>query len=545
MLLASIVLGRAVAVAAPATVGLNHVLLNPSPDKGDRFGGTLAAMGTRLLVGAPNDDAAGVTDAGAAYVVDPATETTLLALANPTPGQDDGFGSALTAVGNLVVVGAPRDSSDGGAFHAGAAYVFDGTTGALVRTLRAPVAAAGARFGAALATLGANVVVGAPRDDAEAADSAGVVYLFDAASGALLRTFANPTSSRGDRFGFAIAPIGPDLVVGAPADDVGASNGGAAYRFSAATGEALGAYQQPSPLANDRFGSAIAVAAGRVLIAAPRRNSSVLNAGHVWAFDAATGAVLATFAKASPARGEQFGSAVIGFGPNLVVGVPFESTRASDAGLAYVLDGTTGEVTATLQNPTAVKNERFGSALACLGTSVAVGAPDEGPGRVFVYTVLDGGGGCRPPAPLPNGLCVSDADCADDDACTIDTCAPDHQCVATPAAAFAGIVCRLVTLEGLLGAGQTSFTKPRLRKRLVQLVVAARARTEASSTAKVRRARRGLKRVSNLLGIFIRLTTRGDRRDHVEDALAARLLELAREARSRVAPLRATLRPQR
>src|SRR5437867_3147251 len=48
-----------------------------------------------------------------------------------------------------------------------------------------------------------------------------------------LLTFTNPTPAVDDRFGYSVAAVGTDRVlIGAPLDDTGATNAGAAYLFS-------------------------------------------------------------------------------------------------------------------------------------------------------------------------------------------------------------------------------------------------------------------------------------------------------------------------
>ena len=55
---------------------------------------------------------------------------------NPTPAADDYFGYSVAGVGSNVLVGAMGHST--GAPGAGAAYLFDGTTGALLHTFLNP-----------------------------------------------------------------------------------------------------------------------------------------------------------------------------------------------------------------------------------------------------------------------------------------------------------------------------------------------------------------------------------------------------------------------
>jgi cysteine-rich repeat protein len=66
-----------------------------------------------------------------------------------------------------------------------------------------------------VALLGEQLVVGAPRADDTVAD-AGIVYLFDGATGQLLQTFRDPPQGAFDQFGFTVATGPRTLLVGAP-----------------------------------------------------------------------------------------------------------------------------------------------------------------------------------------------------------------------------------------------------------------------------------------------------------------------------------------
>src|SRR5438105_3319843 len=73
-------------------------------------------------------------------------------------------------------------------------------------------------FGAAVA-LGQWIVVGAPQAAGNTGPD-GVVWIFDRATGALVRKLDNPRSGRDDNFGAAVGLVGERLLVGAPlADD--------------------------------------------------------------------------------------------------------------------------------------------------------------------------------------------------------------------------------------------------------------------------------------------------------------------------------------
>ncbi|HJQ82626.1 MAG TPA: galactose oxidase-like domain-containing protein, partial [Candidatus Binatia bacterium] len=176
----------------------------------------------------------GATDAGAVYTFDTSfwnPGTLLLTIANPTPAVLDRFGVALTTVGvpggTNLLVGTPYD--DGAGTDAGAVYVFNLATGALLATIQRPGAVAGDLFGYALGSIG-EAVIGAPLADVGATDS-GAVYVFDNTSPyALLATINNPTAAAADNFGAAVAS-GCKLVATASGDDTLATNAGAAYLY--------------------------------------------------------------------------------------------------------------------------------------------------------------------------------------------------------------------------------------------------------------------------------------------------------------------------
>src|SRR5207253_1202910 len=78
--------------------------------------------------------------------------------------------------------------------------------GSAVTTLRPPTPATEGAFGAAVADLAGDLLVGAP--------GTGTVHLFRGATGEPLRTFASPGGAR--RFGAAVAAVGANVLIGAP-----------------------------------------------------------------------------------------------------------------------------------------------------------------------------------------------------------------------------------------------------------------------------------------------------------------------------------------
>src|SRR5438093_3852823 len=359
-------------------------LLDPTPAENDFFGSAVTLAGGNLLVGARFDDTA-ASDAGAAYLLDAATGALLTTLLEPAPAASDQFGAAVAAVGSDLLVGAPHFNS--GAAHAGAVFVFQ--SGGGVRTLTKPTPAFDDLFGFALAAAGDTVVVGAPFDGS-GAPGAGAAYLFDARTGALVQTLANPTPADYDLFGDAVAAAGGIVVVGAPFDDTTKPNAGSAYVFDAATGALRHTLQAPHPREGDLFGSAVAASDTTIVVGAPFDDTVAANAGAVHLFDAATGALLHTLLNPASDVDSRFGSAVAIAGGTVLVGAPFDDTDAADAGIAYLFDVASGTLLTTFENPTPSPGDQFGASLAMAGNVVAIGSwlddtAAPGGGAVYVF----------------------------------------------------------------------------------------------------------------------------------------------------------------
>jgi hypothetical protein len=139
----------------------------PTPGFG-HFGDAVAIDGTTLVVGAPRTDRPGAFRAGAVYVFElSANAYTLTAtLSSPAPQAWEAFGTAVAIDEDRIVVGAPdRDAL--GATDAGAAYVFErsGSSWTYVAALSAPSPASSDKHGAAVAVFGDSIAVGAPLRD--------------------------------------------------------------------------------------------------------------------------------------------------------------------------------------------------------------------------------------------------------------------------------------------------------------------------------------------------------------------------------------------
>ncbi len=362
----------------------------------NRYGTAVAVSGSRVAIGAPNDDTAG-TDAGQVYVYDRNSATPgvpLLRLTRPGALNTDRFGSALALEGDILVVGAYIQEF--GTSSVGRAFVYDlaaANPSEPVRVLYNPEPGAQDNFARSLAISGSRVLVGAPyrgpgdtgtiyvfdlnstqpgrpvetihnpapatndyfgwvvamggRYAAAGEGSAGSVYVFDL-DGAIpsrpLVVLQNPVSGPANSFGASLAVAGSLLVVGASGDDTGATNAGRVHVYdlaAAVPGVPFMTLPPPIPVANDAFGSAVAVSGSRVAVAAQRNDTGATDAGRVFIYDLATPAPTAplwTLDNPAPGTSDEMGTALALDGTRLVAGMPRDDAEAPDWGAAALFD---------------------------------------------------------------------------------------------------------------------------------------------------------------------------------------------------------------
>ena len=386
------------AQATPITLGAS--IANPSPNANDLFGAALSLSGGKALIGAHLDATTG-SGSGRAYLHDANSGTLLRTFENPTPATNDFFGSAVSLSGNLALIGARNDALGGTGF--GAAYVFDASTGALLRTFAnpGPLPNVSDSFGQAVAISGNRALISAIGDDRGAAN-AGAAYLFDTTTGALLQTFLNPTAQSGDNFGIDVALFGNFALISTINDDTAALNAGAAYLFDTTTGSLVHTFLNPTPELNntfgnnDNFGFAVALSSTRVAIGAPNENVNGFHNGAVYLYDLATRNLLDTLVIPTPNRDtEEFlGNDVALSDEYVLAGAPFRNkgTLAAqrDLGAAFLFDANTGDFLQELGDIAPSSNDRFGFTVALDGESALIGVQTDlvgtiRPGQVFAY----------------------------------------------------------------------------------------------------------------------------------------------------------------
>ncbi len=263
----------------------------------------------------------------------------------------------------------------------------------------------GALAGTAIDAYGDFVVVGAPGEDA----GAGAVYVLrrDGAGGYNLveRLTADASAQAGAGYGSAVSlntrANGLHLAVGAPYEDAGQVDSGAAYIYKWDNGS-FGLTGRATPELEAQefgyFGAAVAVP-GRTgfLIGAPGTDLGTAlgsDEGLVYVVGSG-GAVIAELRSGNPGVTE-FGASIDAGGRNAIVGAP------GGIGRAFTLSDGNNQwrVSGTIVPP--VDNVGFGTSVATYGNVRAVGAPGDfgGAGSVRLHTgpgndefaVLDGSG---------------------------------------------------------------------------------------------------------------------------------------------------------
>ena len=232
------------------------------------------------------------------------------------PTVNDQFGRAVAGVGDRVLVGARLADvtvNDVLIEDAGAAYLFDAETGQLLQTYVSPTPTTNAQFGYSVAAMGENVLVGV-RDDETGSNGIGAVYLFDGETTNLLQRFVNPAQrvdGQPSDFGRTVAAAGDKVLVGARWDDTGEREAGTAFLFDSATGELVQTFTSPTPAGGEEFGFAVAATGDDVLVSGAwdNRHDGVGegNGGAAYLYEGATGRLLQVFANPVPGAWDAFG----------------------------------------------------------------------------------------------------------------------------------------------------------------------------------------------------------------------------------------------
>ncbi|MCP5559859.1 MAG: FG-GAP repeat protein [Verrucomicrobiaceae bacterium] len=301
----------------------------------------------------------------------------------PTVVREDGFGASVAASETVIAVGAPLDDTKG--VDAGAVYLFNAATGVFKKKIFAYGAAAGQKFGAAVAITGNTLAVGMPGSQ----NGAGGMVWYNANTGSPVGIFYGGQLGPSAGFGHSIAASGPIIVVGVPGksvlvdptpedtlngDAVNHPNAGIVVAMDVRDPFGSKTLTATLPATDERMGDSVAISGNLVLMGAPMHTGGAgAEQGAVHFCDISSPArqlqANRLIEAADAAPGDHFGASVAIEGAEAFVGAP---DRGGSAGAVYWLD-LIGD--AERMKIVGTAGAKYGAGLAVEGTVLLVGAP--------------------------------------------------------------------------------------------------------------------------------------------------------------------------
>ncbi len=354
---------------------------NPHPQADAAFGFSVAAAGDvnqdgvpDCIIGAFGQGEAGSAEAlvfgwtaedgseynvskrvgsGQAFVFSGRDGQLLRSLEAPQQSAGAGFGWSVASAGDLdgdgmpeFIVGAHSQDNEGRVF------VFRGRDGTPFHTLAPPPDSGAEGFGWTVNSTGdlnrdgiPDIAVGAPYSSIEGRSTQGRAYVYSGADGSLLYPIDHPQPQAGASFGWYVTSAGdlnedsvPDLLIGAPYQDVGAAAAqGVAFAFSGTDGSRLLTFHDPAPRPSAGFGWIMSAIPDvntdevpEIMIGAPFQKVDEFHIqGEVFLYNGRDGRHLMTFDNPYPHQGSMFGYALASPGdinadhiPEFVFGAP-------------------------------------------------------------------------------------------------------------------------------------------------------------------------------------------------------------------------------
>ncbi len=306
-----------------------------TPDDGaveDRFGDSVAIDGDTVLVGVPYDDDNG-SGSGSVYQFDVTTGGQLAKLTPDDGAWGDRFGVSVAIDGDIALIGAEHGRNN--RVDSGSAYLFDITTGEQIAKLTASDGRGNDRFGSSVAIAGDIALIGAYGDD-DSGPLSGSAYLFDVTTGVQLAKLTPDDGAEDDWFGSSVAIAGDTALVGAYGDGDNGSFSGSVYLFDVTTGDLLFKLTPDDGAAGNNFGRSVSIAGDMALVGASRDDDNGFRSGSAYLFEVSTGKQLAKLTPDDGMADDWFGSSVAIADGIALVGAILDDDNGSSSGSAYL-----------------------------------------------------------------------------------------------------------------------------------------------------------------------------------------------------------------
>jgi len=363
---------------------------------GGFFGLSVGLGQGTAVVGSPRNTANGALS-GAAYVFDGMNGWQESGKLVPSDGSAGFlFGTSVDADGDLVIVGSEGDNVNGA--RSGSAHVFRRTNGSWVEEAKLVPSngQANAFFGGTVSISESFAAVGSRFHDQVGRV---FVYQFDGSDWAEMAILSGRDGggTTGWDFGHVVTLKGDLLIVGAPYDNTGADNAGAAYvfRYDGTQWGEEAKLQADTPESDAHFGISVATDGQRLIVGARRANGAGLDQGSAYIFEQSGGtwSQTAVLTAADGADQDEFGSAVGIDGAFVVVGAMSADGVASDTGAIYAFqesDGVWNQLV-RLTTTDAAASHRLGQSIAAEATVTLSGSALANGFKGVVYRYGDYG----------------------------------------------------------------------------------------------------------------------------------------------------------
>jgi len=343
----------------------------------ENYGRSTSIEDPYAVVGAPSHPI-GVAS-GAAYIYARSGTTWVLDQKIQAADNDpvDLFGISVSQSGSRVVVGAPED--DGIGTNAGAAYVFRRDPGGWVQEqkLATSIVSPLILLGTSCSLDGDRVAIGAPGYQGDK----GAVWIFTRSGTTWTQqAVLVPTYPETKAFGRSVALEGNRLVVGAPSTQGVFHDAGTVqvFQFNGSAWVQQQVLETPNPAAAGFFGYTTAVSGDRLAVGAFWETSTPGVTGRAYVYREVAGVwtLEADLAPSELQNSDRFGQSVALDGINLIVGAMIGDGPATDSGTAYLFqyNGSSWVRVSRFWGSTTGSTDQFGVSVDVRGLYVITGA---------------------------------------------------------------------------------------------------------------------------------------------------------------------------